>query len=842
MGKRVRHLALRTKVSRGLGFGLATTVLSMAILTGMNFTTQVTASAADENLIPTTGSTRTIAAEDYDLDYEHAPMPDLKVTVSQTADLTSQGISISWTGGKKSVRPSADNGGENFLQIAQCWGDDPNHPGHPDRTTCVYGGLGSTAAGRSDVVTQTNFPAQDLNYTIPKGGPFSPAYTSIPFVTRTGEIVTNLVRDAEGKPKSRNYQVDMGNNEFFTKFTTNEIPWVGSSDSGEGSTKFEVQTSMQTPALGCGEAYTDVGVTKGKSCWLVVLPRGIADNGEPHVTKSGLFWDAWQHHIAFKLNFRPVGVRCEIGSAERVLAGSELANQAISSWQPQLCLGKSGSAFVVSNQYEPDALDSASSNTASALALTSSPLDAAADPMVYAPIVVTGLSVSFAIDRSVNQLGTVPKAILASDRLPITSMNLTPRLVAKLLTASYIEALPPEADLTYIGYKNPIDPGPNAYNLTRDPEFLAINDMDWQFQNIHAASVADLLLPNGRTDAIYTLWQYVMSDRAAVDFMNGNPDPWGMKVNPWYCLDPKINPTGSALTLPRFDLPKSDPVERPDTTKTDLSHGTGALNLVTWRPYISDFETGAYQVLRGDGLILGGWDNMSNPPKFTKSVRKLQGEQSVMALTTTGAAAKYQTISASLLNPAGKYVKPTRESMAAAAVAMVPTKNPQVLFFDFASSNAKKAKNAYPLTIPVYAAINPQQTDVVSRLAYASMIRYAATSGQIPGSDLGQLPDGYAPLPSSWVQQSEQKANLIQSGLAADSQTAQPTTAATPMPEPTSIDGTGGVISGNPQKMVVGPTTPNDPELVVTTNAVPMSLGLGICVSVFYPLFSKRRA
>ena len=41
----------------------------------------------------------------------------------------------------------------------------------------------------------------------------------------------------------------------------------------------------------------------------------------------------------------------------------------------------------------------------------------------------------------------------------MTDLKLTPRLVAKLLTASYIDSLPSGADKSHIGYKNFADPG-----------------------------------------------------------------------------------------------------------------------------------------------------------------------------------------------------------------------------------------------------------------------------------------------------------------------------------------------------------------------------------------------
>src|SRR5262249_57380192 len=62
--------------------------------------------------------------------------PNLKVTVSQTTNLINQTVVVSWTGGAPTL-PDTGNFGVNYLQIMQCWGDDP---AGPDRTQCQYGG------------------------------------------------------------------------------------------------------------------------------------------------------------------------------------------------------------------------------------------------------------------------------------------------------------------------------------------------------------------------------------------------------------------------------------------------------------------------------------------------------------------------------------------------------------------------------------------------------------------------------------------------------------------------------------------------------------------------------
>lgn len=805
----------------------------------------------------------TVAAKGYDLDYADAPMPDLKVTVSQTTNLTSQGIVVSWTGGKKSTRPQGLDQGQNFVQIAECWGEDPNNPGHPDRTTCQYGafpngGRDSTVDANS-VDSPKNIAPQDAQYTSASTSYFNPPYTSIPFRSVTGVTVANVLPDANGVNR-HDSTVDVNNNQFFTAYTSNEVKWAGSDSTGTGSAKFEVQTSLQSQGLGCGQPIVVTGQpVVGQSCWLVVVPRGTSDSGQSYVTKPGLFWDAWQHHIAFKLSFEPVGVHCAIGSAEKQLSGSELAFGAISSWQPNLCKGTTGSAFVMSTGSESDAVTAASTTTPSPLALTARPLQTAnTDPMVYAPIAISAVTVPFNIDRLVTPVGTVPQVYKDKTALPFTALNLTPRLVAKLLTASYIDSLPGGTSRAEIGYTDLAHPGPNAHNLTKDPDFLKVNDVEWQYQNLSSPAIADALMPNGRSDLAVQLWRYIMADPDGAAFMNGDPDPWGMKINPWFSTNPAVNPTKTGMTLPRDNFPKADPIESPAQTGFSTA---GPVDLVTWRPYTSSFDTGAYQTLRADGQVLGAWDASKTPPAYGKSQRDLIGDEKVIALSTAASSARYQTINASLMNSAGNFVSPTSDAMLAAAAAMTATSTqPKVLEYDPAGASAKAAATSYPLTMPVYAALNPLQTDATLRAAYAGLIRYAATDGQVEGTALGQLPLGYAPIPKAWSDQSLVAATAIEQGISQLAVTpaaaATSSTASVPAASSyvgSSVSGTDAVAAvaaavaaapaatGSTAGPLLGQSTPADPAIGPAASAVPAGILSGLAAAGGFPLFLRFR-
>ena len=76
------------------------------------------------------------------------PFSSLKVTVSQTSSLIDQVVRVSWTGGAPTV-PTGQSAAD-YLQIMQCWGDDPSGP---DRTQCEYGGQAGNVQGLDSLQT-----------------------------------------------------------------------------------------------------------------------------------------------------------------------------------------------------------------------------------------------------------------------------------------------------------------------------------------------------------------------------------------------------------------------------------------------------------------------------------------------------------------------------------------------------------------------------------------------------------------------------------------------------------------------------------------------------------------
>ena len=144
--------------------------------------------------------------------------------------------------------------------------------------------------------------------------------------------------------------------------------------------------------------------------------------------------------------------------------------------------------------------------------------------------------------------------------------------------------------------------------------------------------------------------------------------------------------------------------------------------------------------------------------------------------------------------------------------------------------------------MPVYAALNPLMEDAPLRAIYADFIRYAVQSGQVPGSGIGQLPSGYAPIPATWVSQAMNSASAIQAGI-------KPTTpvnlgsipqgnygsSTTETQDDTTISGTGDTTS------LESEVTAADPNIGALAGAVPLSLLTGLASGCAVPLFTRSR-
>ncbi|MCF3133790.1 hypothetical protein [Streptomyces olivochromogenes] len=665
----------------------------------------------------------------------HGPYANLKVSVSQTTHLVNQVVKISWKGATPTV--SDTNYAADYLQIMQCWGDAADGP---DPEQCQFGGssalgagAGSQGAGAYTNTRQLTYgglkdPAQQLPPPTPTG------ISYMPFRSVTGDVI-----------KTGNW------NEFYDVNSTNEVPYARSGTDGTGQVYFEVQTSLEAPGLGCGAVPAGrTNPATGRKCWLVVVPRGENEvDGSPYRSQpNGLLQSSplsatnWQHRIVVPLSFEPIGNFCPIGADERSTLGDETVAEAVLRWQPALC--QTGRKTIYGYAQVTD-------DTARAKLVSGSPgmvflnrpaigdqVPAGQKP-VYAPMTLSGLTIGFFIESRAGF--NAPGPVKARDGTRLTSLNLTPRLVAKLLTESYQDGNSRFAPST----QN------NPFNLARDPEFRKYNpdyaDLDF------GGSLGDAIVPEALSDAAWQLWNWVGQDPAAREFLDGTADTKGRYGDASFS-GMTVNPAYKGIKLPINDFPKSDPY-----CQQFQDHPDNPLCVQDKHPYSSDMHGGARAVARGDTLARTTWDNTTLPPAYKKNPPQPAGQRAVLAVTDTATASRYGLVTAKLQNAAGRFVAPTKPALLAGEAAMKPSGVPGVL----QSNPRARSAGAYPLTLLTYAATVPEKLTKNEGQDLATLLRFAVDKGQQPGVSAGTLPDGYASLPQDLRRQTVAAAGAISS-------------------------------------------------------------------------------
>lgn len=674
---------------------------------------------------------------------------DLKLTVDQTADLVNQAVTISWTGGGPSVVTGSGTVLGNYLQFMQCWAE----PGQqPTREQCQYGGFVDVPDGSGNIASrQMTQPVKDPNESVYVNGPGDFALKFVNFTSVDGAVETTR------------------RSQFFDAATTNEIPIGRTAPDGTGQAFFEMQTGLEAPGLGCGQAING----RTPDCFLVAVPRGLNEvdgtvvgtRSDDWLTTSPLSTTNFANAIVVPLEFREIGGACSFGRAETPTFGSDFVTEAVTSWQPLLCgLGPRNYGFT-SLSDDTTRQQLASSDPGLAFVSSSVP---GVEGVVYGPAAISAMTLVANVDRQMPTRDpngkpispdSVPADIKAKVGTRFDSIKLNQRLIAKLLTQSY------QFDVAYGQASNL---GKNPFDLARDPEFLELNPefKPQGYSMLLPNSLGRTLLNAGLADSADLLWRYVLSDADARSFLAGKADKWGMVLNEKY--KGLLVPTN---TFPRADLGCVLPVNAPEGFV--LSNCT--LDVF---PYANSFSGAARQVSRGDA-------NRRDVPRLSEvqsyglSPNQVLGQRSLLGLTDSASSSRYRQVTIALKNAAGKYVAPTAESMAAAVSAMPP--DPRgVLVPNITATNP----DAYPLTIVTYAATVPGKLTAEQRADYSKLLTYVATDGQVQGTAAGQLPEGYVPLTATLRAQTVQAAAKIQNYVA-PTPTPTPTPTVTPTPTPT---------------------------------------------------------
>jgi hypothetical protein len=459
----------------------------------------------------------------------------------------------------------------------------------------------------------------------------------------------------------------------------------------------------------------------------------------------------WDDRVVVPLDVSPAFSTCPVGAAEQRVVGSELMAGALGSWQSTLCNADAGSSYnLVTNSGDlvrSQLLDGQADLVVVSDALTpdnigtSEPGLLAEATLGYAPVANTGLVIGYVA----TQYGTgapFPQQI-----------RLTARLLAKLMTQSYRDQLP-QTDSAATEHGNPAwDDAARPFAVDEDPEWTALKNPTLPINSKYGAFVVSG--PQG-DDAIGLLWRYVQADPDAAAFLRGEPDEWGMTINPTYL--PTGHPAATEGGQP-FDVAsdpldaflRADPTVAPDAATALARYKGQQIDSVALLPFSSSLASNATRIFRADTKFTRDWDSTKyNSPGNLGAFSASPPQSSVVGQLALGPTDATSAVHLGLATAAvqvpgtDSFVTPSDASMAAALGAQRLDEATGVGRTDFAALPT----DAYPLTTTLYAVADTTDADVdqSTRDASAALLEYAAADGQVRGTERGKLPEGYVPL------------------------------------------------------------------------------------------------
>ena len=750
-------------------------------------------------------------ATDTSGDYED--FKDLKVTVDRTQNLTDGGVRVSYDGmgGTNASTTPGQAFRYNYLGLMQCWGPDPLAPDFAE--TCQWGGKVNSDRPISGGTTSGSYlsNSQLTSEVISRGG--------VAFRSAQGGGYT------AADPLSKRL-------EYFGETTSNEVSVAMVGADGHGETTFETQSASSSPHLGCG---ADDGAGAPRRCWLVVVPSGshtqIADPTDPNFggtsTKLGSLgtpfdpkYSRWNERIVIPLDFMPVGAACSSGAEEMRATGSALMSKAMGSWQRELC--DKGLYSMVTNGDDVTRGQLLAGSTP--FIYTSQPANAeavstAGADLVYAPVAATGLVIGY---KFTTVTGTV------------TTADISPRLLAKLLTQSYphqvagVSTIASDVTYEHLAWANGIE---YRKAFWEDPDVVRAFHLDDPANPSSRKDTNSLPLPQvlgpQTADAFAQVWAWMQADDEARAFLEGQPDSGnhGMTINPYYLpsgspaavvspvycvngvpalwngkacsdgekvLDQAGQPVSKNVGLnvnlatePINYFPKADETLAPYSHATVYGQvgwgesGNTRVDSVAQPSYAGSFEQVAQRIIRGDSSVLTLWQADAKGGTFKAQPVAWPASTFVIGIldAPTAEAFALRTARLQVPNEPGVFVGADAGAQGRTLDAQKATNVAGVTTTDFAAL----PDDAYPLTSIVYAAanLNNPAMGAEKRGKYADLIRYAAQSGNELGFGPGQLPPGYAPLNAALVTQALTAADALQAGPKA-------APAAVPAPAPVS--------------------------------------------------------
>ncbi|HAM44107.1 MAG TPA: hypothetical protein DCM67_03650 [Propionibacteriaceae bacterium] len=832
---------------------------------------------------------------------------NLTVSVDQTKDLIDQTVTVKVTGMPGATAIVESTGGtryefgSNFLQAMQCWGD----PQAADfYKNCEWGAFEYDAKSAPSVLIGEETGVGNANG---RGTTFTSSYfkhpgeLDVPFRAVDGTIYSSGATDSVSQ--------DAPILDVFNATTTNERTMPVESN-GSVTFEFETQSSASQPYLGCGGTAT----ATSDQCWLVVVPRGehnstsrdycttnlkdypAAQQGSPVNPNC----DYWGNRVVVPLTFRPTTDACATGGSEIPVGGSELAQNAISSWQRELCRATS-QAFTFTSSADALAREQLVSGQASAV-FTMRPITAkyvsdsvtdsalAATKVVYAPMAVASIGIAY---------------VANNDGASYTNLKLTPRLIAKLVTNSYawssglglttgvggLGVLHTVPDSTW---KLPASAWQSPVRALRlDPEFTELNP------DVNLTGNGSLVLvgPNG-SDAVAALWNYLQADDKARAFLAGQADNVregdsenaGMTINPYYL--PKsyagVVPTMVEKSLPNTTgtkvstlVPKTDSDGAYLWTKVGLADSAGnslclcdadidtlgqsdqtlmprmlttesqpRYDMSQAVPYAASFAAAANRVFKVNTGSKTTWNPNSNLPNggTYSSDGQLRWTNAFINGVTSYAEAERLGLPMAALqvpNQPKTFVSASTKTMSTAVAARTAS---TVTGFSMVPDADALPATAYPLTGIVYLAVDAS-IPAAQRRAYADLIDTATSAqGQSVGTAIGELPEGYAPLSAALRSQAGKAADSLRKSTPATSsptpsasssnQPAGTSSAAAPASQPSAGSGLTPVDFPSPTPAPTPDSTTDGPPTAIYGGVLVASV-IGLAAGPF--LLRRRR-
>jgi hypothetical protein len=728
----------------------------------------ITSAAAGE-LAP--NSDRGSTAPTGSLSFMYNDFKNLKVTVSQTQDITHQGVTVSWTGGEQTTALTSPTG--NFLELMECYGDSDSGP---DPADCEWGSPGvmssvpnaSVDARYGDLCVPGSVPSASSPPGSADGSSAANGCDPEEPTTASPSHIAPCTGSTCSTGPPQNYTVPFipvsdtaapayetnDLSQWYNETNSNEVPVATTAADGTGQVQFETLTGTEAPGLGCGEPEAD-GSARG--CWLVIVPRGqyepngyqihgFTGNGA-YIVSSPLSASNWAQRIQIHLAFAPTQVFCPIGTQETETVGTVLATRAVSSWQ--LALNQQADCKTIYGfSAVPEAtstqqLASSGNGSTAGLAFTTIPIGSEATrdssggtstvtlpQLLYAPVAVSAVAIGFNINNASGQY--------------IPAVKLSPQVLARALTQAYRSDLPDYYHYV-AGFDGPSWSLTNPLNISYDLQFQALNP--GVAPDATSAPLAPLLTED-HSELNQQIWQWIQADPAASTWLDGTAAD-GVTPDPDY----------TALKLGA--APAIDSFPRAYTGCLDLGTDPGpppkeetkcSLDLL---PYVNNYDSAAGTILAAIDPTTTEWDDTATAPDgsggWWDSVgREPLGNIFMWGISDTADLAAFGLTAADLCNDSGSNcVAPTVASVTAALDSTTPDSTGLLEV-----NPAKTAAGAYPLVDVTYAAVATDQSAAALN-AYASLISFAAGTGQTPGVAPGDLPPGYLPLPASLQAQAQ---------------------------------------------------------------------------------------